>query len=54
MDMPLDRLRKWDRDELPPEERLEVGRWLLRSTDPTVSDILQGLIVEHEKERQSQ
>lgn len=44
-------LRAWVRGELPPERRREVGRQLLRSTDPRLPGLLRGLIREHERER---
>ena len=48
--MDIESLRRWVRRELPPDERREVGRWMLRSTDPDLPGILQGLVREHEDE----
>ena len=46
--MNIDLLRRWVRDELDPATRREVGRWMLRSQDPALPGILQGLVREHE------
>jgi hypothetical protein len=51
--MDIDQLRKWVRDELPAEERRAVGRELLRSSDPGLPGVLQGLIREHELEQRA-
>ena len=48
--MDIERLRQWVRGTLPRDERREVGRWMLRSTDPSIPTIIQGLIREHEEE----
>lgn len=50
MNMDIERIRRWVRGTLPPDERREVGRWMLRSSDPSLPNIMQGLIHEHEEE----
>ncbi|MCK6517371.1 hypothetical protein L6R46_20200 [Myxococcota bacterium] len=49
--MNLELLRRWVRRELEPGERREVGRWMLRSTDPSLPGVLHGLVRELEEER---
>jgi hypothetical protein len=49
--MDIDQIRRWVRRELPPGERTKVGRWLMRTADPRVADVLHGLIREWEDER---
>jgi hypothetical protein len=51
--MDCDDIRAWVRGTLSPERCREVGRYLLRSTDPRIPAILQGLIREHERELRS-
>lgn len=48
--MNVEMLRRWVRNELDRDARREVGRWMLRSTDPQLPSLLQGLIKEHEEE----
>ena len=36
-------LRRWVRGQLPPAERREVSRWMLRCTDPELPELLQAL-----------
>lgn len=48
--MNIDMLRKWVRDELDPLRRREVGRWMLRCSDPQVPEIMHGLVREYEEE----
>lgn len=48
--MDIEQLRQWVRGQLPPERRREVGRWMLRSGDPALPSVLQGLVREHEDE----
>lgn len=49
--MEIDRLRAWVRRDLPPKERRQVTRWLLRNADPSIPDLVQGLIREWEEEQ---
>jgi hypothetical protein len=42
-------LRAWVRKELPPEERREVTRWMIRCTDPALPLILHGMVRELEE-----
>jgi hypothetical protein len=51
--MDCDDIRAWVRGTLDPERRREVGRYLLRSSDPRIPGIVQGLIREHERELRS-
>lgn len=50
MDMSFEEVRKWVRNELDPADRRRVGRWLMRSTDPQLPELLQQLILEHQEE----
>jgi hypothetical protein len=51
--MDCDTLRAWVRGTLPLERRREVGRYLLRCSDPALPGILRGLIQEHELEQRA-
>lgn len=45
-------LRRWVRGQLPPAERREVSRWMLRCTDPELPELLQALTREARDEAQ--
>ena len=50
MNMDIGQIRRWVRGTLPPDERRMVGRWMLRSSDTALPNIVQGLIREHQEE----
>ncbi len=49
--MNIDMLRQWVRGELDPVARRAVGRWMLRSPDPDLPEVIHGLVREHEQEK---
>lgn len=44
-------LRRWVRDELPPDERRKVTRWMVCCTSPDLGPLLQGMVQELRDER---
>lgn len=49
--MNIDMLRQWVRGELDPVARRAVGRWMLRSPDPELPEVVYGLVRELEQEK---
>lgn len=49
--MNLETLRQWVRGELDPATRRQVGRWILRASNPDLPEILYGLVREFEHEQ---
>lgn len=49
--MTEDRLRRWVLGQLPPDERREVSRWVVRCTDPDLAPLLAGMLREDAENR---